>query len=438
MNLGFERRLFNEHEGTAEEQARNMFLPKSPATMLKDAAAMTSAHLELSVTKDEQLKELKRQQLISRSGPMRLIPQALHKYVDYLTSLKKEPKASELIRNIAVSAVFATVTMLNMRARMAAMYSVIGNIAIMSILLARGMPKSSMPMGMDRNRVVNWSPSAVRSAVGVSAFFALTGGLAVGGALQFLPLPAMEATLKIRAALAASVLWSGFCTSYYEVFEEKDKNGWRWKRALEGFLPADVQAKLREQVFGVADSPMTELYDFAYDPQIDDFPPKPKYLDEVEGGEVSVGGSGELDEDESRAHFEKWRDDRRDARKAPILDARPEEKWIGSKAGMFVEPDKVPGWLNAAYNKNVLQANKWRGKPAKYVKDTAEFDPIEGPVGFRDKRPDWMIAFEPGIWEEKLTASRAAAREFGTYRKTMWKLDKKVKLKPCDGADKEV
>jgi hypothetical protein len=49
-----------------------------------------------------------------------------------------------------------------------------------------------------------------------------------------------------------------------------------------------------------------------------------------------------------------------------------------------------------------------------------------------------VIAFEPGIWEEKLTACRAAVMEFGTYRKTMWKLDKKVKLKPCDGADKEV
>lgn len=41
-----------------------------------------------------------------------------------------------------------------------------------------------------------------------------------------------------------------------------------------------------------------------------------------------------------------------------------------------------------------------------------------------------------GIWEEKITASRKAARAFGSYRKTMWKIDKEVQLQPCDGADK--
>lgn len=397
---------------------------------------MTSDHLELTVSKEEQLKELKRKQLLSRSGLMRLLPQAMHKYVDYLASLRKDPQPGEVLRNLGVSAVFAAVTMANMRARMAAIYALIGNLAIMSILLARNMPKVNAPMGMDKSKVVNWSTNAFQSAVGVTALFSLTSGLSVAGLLYFLPTLSLSA--KLRTAMAVSVMWSGYCTSFYEVFEERGKNGWRWKRAVEGFLPEDVQAKLKEQVFGSANAPLLEDYDYAYDPQIDDYPPLPKYLDEVnpaENSDIGSGGSGELDEDESQEHFQRWKNDRRDSRKAPILDANPEDKWVGSKVGMFA--GNVPNWLNNAYNKNVLQASKWRGMPSKFKKDTAEFEPVKGAPGFRDKRPEWLEMFGLGIWEEKLTASRAAARSFGTYRKTMWKIDKKIKLKPCDGADKE-
>lgn len=102
---------------------------------------------------------------------------------------------------------------------------------------------------------------------------------------------------------------------------------------------------------------------------------------------------------------------------------------------MYVQ--NIPVWLNTAYQKNVLKANKWRGKPTKFVKDNTEFEPIVGPVGFRDKQPSWLQdLFSAGIWEEKITASRKAARAFGSYRKTMWKIDKEVQLQPCDGADK--
>jgi len=440
MNTGFQRRLFVDYEESAEEQARNAFAFKSPVTLLKDAADMTSRHFELSVSKSDQLRELKAQQLLSRSGLIRLVPQPLHKFIDYLTSLRKDPKSGELTRNVAVSVVFATVTMLNARARMATLYALVGNVAIMSILLARNMPKSNAPMGMEKNKVSSWSTSAFRTAVGVTSLFAAMGGLVTGGMSMLIP--GLDSILRMRISLALSVLCSGYFTSFYEVFEEKSKNGWRWKRAAEGFLPADVQARLKQQVFGAGDTPITELYDFAYDPQIDDYPPLPRYLDEVNGVDsadgLGIGGCGELDEDVAQQHYEDWKAERRDARKAPVLDALPEEKWVGSKAGMFIEREDAPKWLNSAYEKNVLQANKWRGRPTKYVKDTTEFEKIEGPIGFRDKQPEWLDMFGPGIWEEKLMASRAAAREFGTYRKTMWKIDDQVKLRPCDGADKEV
>ena len=78
------------------------------------------------------------------------------------------------------------------------------------------------------------------------------------------------------------VIYIGYFTSYYEVFEEKDKNGWRWKRSVDGILPDDVQSKLKEQVFGNADAPLYDTFQFDYNPQIDEYPPLPKYIDEVE------------------------------------------------------------------------------------------------------------------------------------------------------------
>ena len=173
-------------------------------TMMQYSARKISNQFELSSTKEEQLKELKRQKLLQRKGFIRLLPQVLHKYVDYLNSLRKSPTkgnllhgysddddghdddggghdefdandsdnyndnfvewlfrglicfsnddiyripptttpasssihsfiylsmyvlTGELVRNMAVSAVFALITTLNARARMALIYSFLG------------------------------------------------------------------------------------------------------------------------------------------------------------------------------------------------------------------------------------------------------------------------------------------------------------------------
>jgi len=65
-------------------------------TMMQYAARKISNQFELSSTKEEQLKELKRLKLLQRKGLIRLLPQALHKYVDYLNSLRKGPSKGNL------------------------------------------------------------------------------------------------------------------------------------------------------------------------------------------------------------------------------------------------------------------------------------------------------------------------------------------------------
>ena len=73
-----------------------------------------------------------------------------------------------------------------------------------------------------------------------------------------------------------------------------------------------------------------------------------------------------------------------------------------------------------------------RDKKSVYKKDYDEFIAFDGPLGFRDKSPPWIDDFSAGIWEEKTTVSRRAARAFGTYRKAMRLVDSEVVLQPCD------
>jgi hypothetical protein len=112
-----------------------------------------------------------------------------------------------------------------------------------------------------------------------------------------------------------------------------------------------------------------DKYEYEYDPHVAEFPRKPKYLDELEPKvQMIQGGSGELDEGESAEHYESWKKDRRDSRRAPILQAPPETPWVGGKEGMYVE--KIPTWLSSAYKQYVLKANAWRMEKPKFIKDT--------------------------------------------------------------------
>lgn len=398
MEAGFQRRFSRE---VAAEVDLEPLQQKSPASLAdfiaKIAAKKTSDQLELRKSKEEQLKELKRRQMMQRSGWMKLVPQNLHKYVDYLVTLRKDPGKGDLSRNFVVAAIFSFITLSNARARMAFIYSIFGNIAIMSILLTRNMPKIDVPLGMDRRRVVNWSTNSFNTAVAITALFAIPTALVTFALCSLLTLSAVT---KARIAMASSIAGAAYFTAFYEVFEEKTKNGWRWKKAIDGSLTEDVQERLRREVFEKENT--SELYDYEYDPQIEEFPPQPKYVDErdmlIFGQKWKPQGSsnsaGDIDEEEAAKHFSDWREERRDARKAPIMDVQPEVPWVGGRKGMYVQ--NIPGWLNTAYQKNVLKANKWRGKPTKFVKDTTEFEPVVGPLGFRDKQPSWLDLFGTG------------------------------------------
>lgn len=105
MDIGYQRRLWAVQQIQYPELA-SVDAPKTTntvssssigadsfeiRTMMQYSARKISNQFELSSTKEEQLKELKRLKLLQRKGLIRLLPQVLHKYVDYLNSLRKGP-----------------------------------------------------------------------------------------------------------------------------------------------------------------------------------------------------------------------------------------------------------------------------------------------------------------------------------------------------------
>ena len=425
MNMGFERRLASKNGGMDIGTRDSRF------AALHTAAQFTGTSLELGKTKEEQIKDLRRQRLNSRPSYMKVIPQSLHKYVDYFLSLRIQPEKSELTKNVALGGFFSFVVWVNQSARSSFMYFVVGNLAILSSLLTRNMPSREITPGMDKNKkVAGWSPTSFKTAAAITIL--TTVGIALMTLAVSMVLP-ITLDSKFKTAMFFSMLGVSYFTSFFEVFEEKSKNGWRWRKAVEGELPDDPTRQLTE---GLKETELKDLYEYEYDPEIDEYPRKPKYIDEIDGsGDPTIaGGSGEIDEPAEQSNYEEWKVWRKDSRRPPVEEAAPETPWVGSREGMYV--NKFPNWLKSAYNKNVLNANQWRNKPLRFIKDYQEFEMIEGPVGFRDKRPSWFGLFGTGVWEEKVTASRRAARSFGAYRKSMFKVDDKVQLLPCDGADK--
>lgn len=411
MNMGFQRRLALDKGASAS----------SSENVLRASAMRTAAAFDVGRSRAEQLKALKDERTKERSGLIRYVPQRFHKYLDFLATLKKEPSVRERNRAYFLGAFFSFVVVLNASARSSFMYCVVGNLALMSALLSRGQPALDQKPGMPRRQPASWSGQSFRTAVAIQVLSSLPVTLAVLLLSKVLPIPG---NISGKLAMSAGLASAAFNTVRFEVFETKAQAGSRWKTFMAASTAVDEE-QLQSQI---DEHRETDMYDFDYDPQIDDYPVQPKYLDELEPKEP--GGSGEVDEEAQQAQYEEWMVERINSRKAPVEDVAPETPWVGGKAGMYIE--KVPKWLGEAYERNVLNANQWRGKPTVHQKDYSEFEDIAGPVGFRDKRPDWLDMFGTGVWEEKTQQSRKAARAFGTYRKCMHKIDKDVVLLKCD------
>ena len=422
MDMGFDRRF------ARNAKAGSAFRPYLASA--KGPTASIANTFELNKSRKEQLEELKKQRLQEKKQVFKYIPSFLHKYIDYLNSLKTRTVARERNQSLGFSAFFSFVVWANQGARSAFMYYVIGSLISMSMLLQRGMPKIKMIPGAQRRQVGAWSATAFRTALALTLLFTIPSAIITFFVSAVVP--GFDVAARAKAAMICSMFANSLLSANYEVFEDRSKNGSRWRKAVAGYLEPNLEAKLSSRIFNK--KTVESFHLIRYNPEIEENPYQPKYLDEMPGA-APLAGQGDLDETESKTHFDTWRTDRENSRREPLVEAAPELPWMGGKVGMYVTP---PNWLSSAYLKSVKKMNAWRGLESKYKQDYSEFEVTTvGPFAFRDKHPEWLDAFGSNLYEEQLSVSRALARSFGTYRKTMWKLDKEVKLESCDGADKE-
>ena len=249
MNTGFDRRFSDEKRG------------ESP---LVSAAKLTSFQLELAKSKSEQLADLNKQKLEERTGLMKAVPPGMHRFIDYVNSMYKQPSKAEVVKNMSLGGFFSFVIFSNTGARSAFMYFVIGNLAIMSSLLTRNMPAVTAAPGMDKKKVVSWSSNAFKTALAMTLSCTVATALTTIIATSLLP---VSIAVKLKSAMIAGMLSTSYFTSQYEVFESKGKGGSRWAKAQEGTLPADVEAKLAKEVYGTSNR-ADDQYDYEYNPQV--------------------------------------------------------------------------------------------------------------------------------------------------------------------------
>lgn len=369
--------------------------------ILKEVAVETASRFEVGRSKAEQLQELIRLRR-ARSGWLALLPTPLAKVAEYALTLRAAPRRRELVRNVLVSLFFSAISILNAQLRLAIILSSLGLLANLSILLTRNMPQKKIIPGQ-RSKMGAWSNESFRTALGLTGFFAVISFAVFRSALALLP--PLVGYVKLRVSLAGSIVFSGIATSYFEVFEEHAQGGWRWRRAMEGYLPDRLEARLKARANGQV-AGTDEVYDYRYDPMVHEFPARQRMprlqepgadIDDDEN-KLAYDDMGDLGNKskppnprtfEVQQHYDNWRRERKDSRKPTLTTLRSSDRhWVGVRGGMLEA--SLPGWVKNA-DRRAMQTRQWRNLTPNSQKDTTEFKPIEGPFSFRDKTPEWIL-----------------------------------------------
>ena len=387
---------------------------------MKDGINDLKNYYGIEKSKAAQLQELKEKKVKESSGWIRYLPKNLQKFGYYFKSLKLSRKPDDFKKTMGITLLFTMITSAN-SARSGLIYFFLGQMIILSSLLCRNMPQRKE---VGRNApVANWSKNAFQTA---AALTLLLAGSSFASTFAIVSIFGWKLPVPVRAKMGmiVSMLFTGYNSCFFEVFEEKNKNGWRWAKALDNALPKDLRIRLNEEVYGK--TRLYDMYDYEYDPQVDDYPRGPRFFGENIPLKAIV-----ITEEAAQTQYEKWFEDRKNARRPPIEKAT--DKMLGAKEGFMLE--NVPKTVQQLVQLGLKQKSKWYKLPAKVKPLTIEFSPLPGPKWFRDKRPDWMtVVFgkQKGIWELRNTRSKAAASGFGSYRRTMYKQDPSIVLQPYD------
>jgi len=259
MQFGFNKR-YNQELNPSQNIVRN-------------AVVAVKNYLELGKSKEVQLQELKEEELNKRGAWLKIIPPVFHKYFYYFVSLYKIPSAGDMLTNMILGGFFSFIVFAHQSLRSSLMYYIMGNLLMASTLLTRGIKQRIPQPGEPRKQPGTWSKNAFRTAIAIVLLYSASLNLLFNAFFSILPIK-LASSFKIKYSIIASTLSAAYITTFYEVYEEKGKNGWRWQKAMDDALPEAVRERLNDLVYGTRR--ISQKYDYDYDPQVDDLPPAKK------------------------------------------------------------------------------------------------------------------------------------------------------------------
>ncbi len=213
---------------------------------------------------------------------------------------------------------------------------------------------------------------------------------------------------------------TAIANSFFEIYEEKSRSGWRWSKAVDGYTKEEIEKLIYEKQHSDLDG--YGEYDYEYDPDSEE--------DELESIRKEEERRPSTNEIQANKHYEEWQKQVEHALQ-PCKEefTTADYPLLGVKEGFFDGMERFDPELVQTYMDTVGQSTAWR--------TVERADPrgmkkrVKGPKYFREPVPKWYknLFMEPSAQAnmDKLT------RKYGAYRKSMWRKDDQVVLLPCDG-----
>jgi hypothetical protein len=388
----------------------------------------------------QQLEKFQEGRINTRGGLVGLIPPRYLCYYDYVKSLYKKPTPKDRSKAYLVAILTAAINFVQASGRSGLFFYIIGHLMLASVMIGRGQKEKAYVPGMPkRDENGKWSTMSFRTSVALMGIF-MAAGYSIS-VLTSLILPFRPLRTR-RFYLGMSALLSGYWSTFFETFEPREQNGARWRKSLEDAYKKELS---KFEYKPKNDGNITQVYEFEYDPIVEDFPPRPVYEHDLFFSNVT---SERDDPDASLQKFveeedlkaAKFKVDSAHLRKKPmrIRDVKNSvDDFLGARKN--VNKFKFREGLRDAY-KLVWGVeklfNKYSRKPeGNYLeeKDYSEFEPITGPFGFRDVPPEAVLRYitKPPYLTDDMEAIRSG-KSFGVWRRAMRNIKPDIELKPGD------
>lgn len=434
MQTGFERRLYSEQDRF--DSRLNEVKSDIDGTALLDNEARTlSMQLSTPESQDEMVQQLKLKKERKSQGLFALAPSVIKPYINYLFANYKKPKTSELQGNLLYGLFFALLIIFDSSGR-TMIFTAAGYCALATRILFRNMqsakPNPDIPAGRSVLDSIQFSTQSLIAATLITTFFGVSGSMFARLIISLIP-GLNRSQLKGMLISAAGMIPAAVGVSYFEVFEDAANTGSRWKKAQDMSAKVDFDSELAMDL-SVKDAEKTEPYDFEYDPDIDDYPgAAQRYQHDIDimyNPEKAVEINRELFNPDDAKHFAEWEIALKDMQVPPLMPDDVDDDFVGAEDTFLTA--KGPKWVRKIYMEESRRGSKWKNIEQVF-KSNMEKDPITGPPGFRDATPKWIKDIADKSVRSDGKNSPERKHEFGTYRRSMWKIDKDVKPLKADG-----